>query len=135
MSTSISRREAALDRTRRLHDRVGDTTLHLLTGVAAVLAICVVAAIVWTVVAGAWPALRHAGVGFLWHQAWDPVIGRERYGARSFVIGTLVTSFGAILIAAPLGVAIGLFLTETIAVVAKPRPSRASGPTNTPALP
>jgi phosphate transport system permease protein len=34
------------------------------------------------------------------------------YGAREFIIGTLVTAFGAILLAAPLAIAIGLFLTE-----------------------
>ena len=36
----------------------------------------------------------------------------EVYGARWFVIGTIVTAFGAMVIAAPLAVAIGLFLSE-----------------------
>ena len=36
----------------------------------------------------------------------------NQYGARDLIIGTVVTSFGAMLLAAPLSVAIGLFLSE-----------------------
>ena len=100
----------ALGRTRRVADRVGDRLLQVLTGASSVLAILVIAAIVWKVVAGSWPAIHQFGIAFLWHQTWNPVT--SVFGARDFVIGTLVTSFGAILIAAPLSIAIGLFLSE-----------------------
>jgi phosphate transport system permease protein len=103
---------AVLRRTRRLGDRVGDNALRILTGAAAALALLVIAAIVWKVVQGSWPAVRHFGLPFLWHGTWNPVIGHEVYGARNFVIGTLVTSLAAMLIAAPVSIAIGLFLTE-----------------------
>ena len=36
----------------------------------------------------------------------------NEYGARDLIIGTIVTSFGAVLLAAPLSIAIGLFLSE-----------------------
>ncbi|HUY71048.1 MAG TPA: phosphate ABC transporter permease subunit PstC [Gaiellaceae bacterium] len=101
-----------LRRTRRALDRLGDRGLFGLTGVAAVLALLVVAAIVWQVVDKAWPAIDHYNVAFLWHNQWNPVPGREVYGARNYIIGTVVTSFGALLIAAPLSIAIGLFLSE-----------------------
>jgi phosphate transport system permease protein len=101
-----------LRRTRHLADRLGDGALKYLTGAAAVLALVVIAAIIWKVIEGAWPAVRHFGLSFIWHGVWNPVIGHEAYGARNFIIGTLVTSFGAMLLAAPLAVAIGLFLTE-----------------------
>jgi phosphate transport system permease protein len=103
---------AVLRRTRRLGDRVGDNALRILTGAAAALVLLVIAAIVWKVVQGSWPAVRHFGLPFLWHGTWNPVIGHEVYGARNFVIGTLVTSLAAMLIAAPVSIAIGLFLTE-----------------------
>jgi phosphate transport system permease protein len=103
---------AALRRTRHLGDRLGDNALRALTGGAALLALLVIAAIIWKVVDGAWPAIDHFGLSFIWHGTWNPVFGHEAYGARNFVIGTLVTSFGAMLIAAPLSIAIGLFLTE-----------------------
>ena len=102
----------ALRRTRRFGDRLGDNALRALTGAAALLTMLIIAAIVWKVVDGSWPAIREFGLPFIWHGTWNPVFGHEAYGARNFVIGTLVTSFGAMLIAAPLSIAIGLFLTE-----------------------
>jgi len=59
---------------------------------------------------GSRSAIRQFGIAFVWHQTWNPVT--NIYGARDYIIGTLVTSFGAILIAAPLSIAIGLFLSE-----------------------
>ena len=101
---------SVLRRTRHLVDRVGDAALHTLAAAAAVLAMLIIAAIVWKVVEGAWPAIRHFGIGFVWHKPWNPVT--EVFCAREFILGTLVTSFGALLIAAPLSIAIGLFLSE-----------------------
>ena len=43
-------------------------------------------------------------------QAWDPV--KEHFGALDFIYGTVYTSFFAVLLAAPLAIAIALFLTE-----------------------
>jgi phosphate transport system permease protein len=91
-------------------DRVGDTVLFGLTGLAALIGMSLVAAIVWRVAAGAWPAVREFGFGFLWHNTWNPVV--DQFGARDLIIGTIVTSFGAILLAAPVSIAIGLFLSE-----------------------
>jgi phosphate transport system permease protein len=101
-----------LRRTRHLTDRLGDGALKYVTGGAAVLTLVVIAAIIWKVIEGAWPAVRHFGLSFIWDGVWNPVLGHEAYGARNLIIGTLVTSFGAMLLAAPLAIAIGLFLTE-----------------------
>src|SRR4029077_7717497 len=101
-----------LRRTRHLADRFGDAALYLLTGLAAVLAMLIIAAIVWKVVAGAWPAIRVFGIPFVWHGTWNPVPTPPIFGALWFILGTLETSFGALLLAAPLSIAIGLFLSE-----------------------
>jgi phosphate transport system permease protein len=101
---------AALPRTRHVGDRVGDGLLYGLTALAAILGILVIAAIVWRVAAGAWPAIKAYHVAFLWHNEWNAVT--SSFGARDFIIGTIVTSFGAMLLSAPLSVAIGLFLSE-----------------------
>jgi phosphate transport system permease protein len=101
---------AGLRRTRRRLDRVGDVGLYGLTAGAAILSVLIIAAIIWKVIEGAWPAIRHFGIGFVWHSTWNPVT--DVYGARWFVLGTLVTASGAMLLAAPLAIAIGLFLTE-----------------------
>src|SRR6478735_8503071 len=99
-----------LPRTRRLGDRLGDRILYGLTAGAAVLGLLLTAAIVWRVADGAWPAIKVFHGSFLWHNEWNPVV--NKFGARDLIIGTVVTSFGAVLLAAPLSIAIGLFLSE-----------------------
>ncbi len=99
-----------LPRTRRRSDRLGDGALYGLTAIAALVGLLIIAAIVWRVADGAWPAMKEFGIGFLWHNEWNPVV--NKFGARDLIIGTVVTSFGAVLIAAPLSIAIGLFLSE-----------------------
>jgi phosphate transport system permease protein len=99
-----------LPRTRRRSDRLGDGLLYGLTALAAIVGLLIIAAIVWRVADGAWPAMKEFGIGFLWHNEWNPVV--NKFGARDLIIGTVVTSFGAVLIAAPLSIAIGLFLSE-----------------------
>jgi phosphate transport system permease protein len=101
---------AGLRRTRHAGDRIGDGILYGLTALAAVVAVLIVAAIIWRVADGAWPAMRVFGVSFVWHNEFNPVT--SKFGARDLIIGTLVTSFGAILLAGPLSIAIGLFLSE-----------------------
>src|SRR5215831_17473611 len=99
-----------LPRTRRLGDRIGDGLLHGLTAIAAIFSVLVVFAIIWRVADGAWPAIQDFGLSFLWDNKWNVNLGQ--YGARDFIIGTVVTSFGAVVLAAPISVAIGLFLSE-----------------------
>ncbi len=100
----------ALASRRRATDRIGDTLLHVLTGLAALGSVVIVGLIGYRVVYGAWPAIQKFGISFVWHQTWNPVT--SQFGALDFLFGTAVTSFAAVLIAGPLAVAIALFLTE-----------------------
>ena len=70
----------------------------------------IIAGIVWKVFEGAWPAIQEFGTRFVWDEQLEPGHGGLR--RAQFIIGTLVTSFGALLLAAPLSIAIGLFLSE-----------------------
>jgi phosphate transport system permease protein len=56
------------------------------------------------------PAIKANGFSFLWGKTWDPV--NEHYGMLPFLIGTLVTSFLALLISAPFSISAALFLGE-----------------------
>ncbi len=91
-------------------DRLGDGALYGLTALAALGTLALIGAIIWKLLQGSWPAIKHFGIGFVWTSSWDPV--HEHFGAFQFILGTLITSFGALLIAAPLSIAIGLFLSE-----------------------
>ena len=111
MEASSLTAPAGLPRTRRLGDRIGDVVLYGLTGAGRAarprarrrdrLA---------RRRRARGPRSRSSTLGFLWHNDWNPVV--NEFGARDLIIGTVVTSFGAMLLAAPLSIAIGLFLSE-----------------------
>jgi phosphate transport system permease protein len=92
--------------------RFGDVVLQLLAGAAALGATILVGLIIWKLVDGSHLALSKYGLGFVTRVAWNPVIGHELYGAGSFLFGTIITSFFALLVATPIAIGIALFLTE-----------------------
>jgi phosphate transport system permease protein len=63
-----------------------------------------------TLVWGAFPALKEFGAGFLWSTHWNPVT--DEFGALPFLVGTLITSFLALLLSLPLSLAMALLLGE-----------------------
>jgi phosphate transport system permease protein len=95
---------------RRVSDRVGDWLLHGVTGGAALVTLVVVGLLVYELIKQAWPAITKFGPGFVTSRAWDPV--KSQFGALDFIYGTAFTSFLAVLLAAPLAIAIALFLSE-----------------------
>jgi phosphate transport system permease protein len=95
---------------RRITDRVGDTGMYVLTAGAALGTVVLVGLIGYRLVYGAWPAIQEFGIGFVWHETWDPVT--SQFGALDFLYGTALTSIVAMLIASPLAIAVALFLVE-----------------------
>ncbi len=95
---------------RRISDRIGDPLLRWLAALAALLSVALIAGIVYEVIHQAGSAISEFGLGFLVHDVWDPV--KNQFGAASLIYGTIVTSAIALLFAAPLSVAIAVFLTE-----------------------
>ncbi|MBZ4681245.1 phosphate ABC transporter permease subunit PstC [Thermodesulfobacterium sp.] len=56
-------------------------------------------------------AIQNFGViNFLTSTEWDPV--RESFGALPMIVGTLISTFIAILLAAPISIGIAIFITE-----------------------
>jgi phosphate transport system permease protein len=86
--------------------------LQVVAGAAALAATALVGLIAWKLIAGAWPAIVKEGLGFVTKVAWNPVVGREVFGAGSFLFGTALTSLLALALAAPLSLGIALYLTE-----------------------
>lgn len=58
------------------------------------------------------PAIKAYGLNFLTTSAWNPVQGREQFGALPVICGTLVSAAIALLLAVPLGVGTAIFLSE-----------------------
>jgi len=90
--------------------RPGDIVFQGVAFLAAAGVTVLLGVLAYKVVAQAWPAIRHFGVSFVWTNAWNP--NNDVFGAASFIFGTVVTSFIALLIATPISIAIALFLTE-----------------------
>ncbi len=87
-----------------------DLLFRLATRLFAFLVLLLLAGIIVSLLAGSLPALRAFGPGFLTSPQWNPVT--EQFGALVPIVGTLVTSFIALLIGIPVSFGIALFLTE-----------------------
>jgi phosphate transport system permease protein len=87
-----------------------DTAFAVAAHAAAWFTVALLVAIVASLVVGAWPAIREYGLSFLWRSEWDPV--EDRYGGLVMIVGTLVTSAIALVIAVPVSFGIAVFLTE-----------------------
>ena len=57
-------------------------------------------------------AIERFGLHFLTGRDWNPVAGRESYGALPFIFGTLVTSAIAMVLAMPVGIGVALMVNE-----------------------
>jgi phosphate transport system permease protein len=66
--------------------------------------------IFFSLVVGSIPSLQSFGIRFLFSSTWDPV--RSEFGAFPFVVGTLATSFLALLISVIFSLPISIFLGE-----------------------
>ena len=108
---SVKPPRTGLDSVRRnLADRIGDPALRMLAGVASIVAVGTIILLAYKVFDGSSLAFQQFGLGFVTSKVWNPVT--NEYGAASFIYGTIVSSFFAILLAAPLSIAIALYLTE-----------------------
>jgi phosphate transport system permease protein len=87
-----------------------DAIFRTLTGFFAFLVFSLLAAILVSLLIGSRLSLEKFGLGFLWNENWDPV--KEDFGALVPIVGTLVTSAIALLIAIPVSFGIAIFLTE-----------------------
>lgn len=95
---------------RRRGIRLGDILFKGIAIAASLVATILLVWIAWKILDLAWPAIQDFGLSFIWTEAWDPVT--RDFGALIFIYGTVVTSLIALVIAAPLSIAIALFLTE-----------------------
>jgi phosphate transport system permease protein len=114
--TSATPAAFPLSPTRRLADRLGDRLLVALTVLASLAAIAILILIIVKLLSGASSAISRFGLSFLWHSTWNPassasVANANVFGAGTLIFGTVVTSTIGLLIAGPLGIAIGVYLS------------------------
>jgi phosphate transport system permease protein len=90
--------------------RWGDRIFLVLTGFAAAGLIALLIALVVVLYNGSKTTIQLLGFTFLYTQVWDP--SHNIYGVVPFVLGTLITSAIALLIAIPLSLGAAIFLTQ-----------------------
>jgi phosphate transport system permease protein len=95
----------ALPPARRVPDR-----FRTLSGAIAAIAPVILVVIIGILFQQAAPSIRHFGLGFLTGTVWNPVT--ENFGALPAIFGTVATSFVALALAIPVGVAVAVVLAE-----------------------
>lgn len=94
---------------RRTFDRFGDGALFGACALAAAVAVGALVFSAYEVVDHASPAISKFGLGFVVNTEWLPNFGV--FGAGVLLYGTLVSSFFALAIGAPIAISIGLYLS------------------------
>ncbi|MEO6070857.1 MAG: phosphate ABC transporter permease subunit PstC [Chitinophagaceae bacterium] len=87
-----------------------ETTFKNTLVVSAVLMLLLTIGVFFTLVVYSIPSFKALGFHFFWGKTWDPV--NNVYGALPFLIGTLLTSFLALIISIPFSYAIAIYLGE-----------------------
>ncbi|MGO3890491.1 MAG: phosphate ABC transporter permease subunit PstC [Paenalcaligenes sp.] len=87
-----------------------DAIFKNLTRSFAFFVFILLAGIMISLIYGSRESIAEYGLSFLWTNEWDPV--RNEYGALVPILGTIATSFIALLIAVPVSFGIAMFLTE-----------------------
>jgi phosphate transport system permease protein len=72
--------------------------------------VVLVLGILITLILESLPSMKSLGIKYLWGKTWDPV--NNVYGAFPFLLGTLLTSFLALIISIPFSFAIAIYLGE-----------------------
>lgn len=97
--------------------RRGDGIFKWVVIGASAYTLLMLAIVAFSVAEGSGPVFSLEGLGFFSGTDWNPVEGRESYGALPYVIGTLISAGLAIAIGVPISLGIAAFISE----IAPPR--------------
>jgi phosphate transport system permease protein len=92
--------------------QLGDRVFRTTTAVVSSGIILLLVALIVVLVKGSSRAFSAFGPSFVVGRDWNPVSGRESFGALPFIYGTLVTSAVGLVIAVPISVGLALLLNE-----------------------
>ncbi len=89
-----------------------DPIFEILCFTAATTLLVALGGVIVALAIGGWPALSKFGIGFVTGSTWDPNPDHEIYGAAGPIVGTLITSAAALLMALPVAGGVAFFLVE-----------------------
>ena len=82
------------------------------TRFSSIFLLLILTSLILSLVILSWPAIRTFGLHFIYSLNWDPV--NQQFGALTAIIGTLLTSVIAILIALPLSIGIAVLISQVL---------------------
>jgi len=89
---------------------LSESSFRKILSIAGVFVLLLLVAIFFSLVIASFPSIRNFGVRFLFSSTWDPV--KSEFGAFPFLVGTLATSFLALVISVVFSMPISIFLGE-----------------------
>lgn len=107
MANLFSSKPKVLSRTRGLW---AEAAFQKILSISALAILVLLTAIFLSLLIHSSPSLKAFGFTFFFSKTWDPV--SSRFGALVFFVGTLLTSFLALLICLPFSLAISIFIGE-----------------------
>lgn len=87
-----------------------ESVFRVILRIMSAILIVIIIGVLITLVVESIPSIKSLGIGFLWGKTWDPV--SDVYGAYPFLVGTLLTSFTALILSIPFIFAIAIYLGE-----------------------
>ena len=90
--------------------RFSESAFRKVLYISAIAIVILLIAIFFTLLLDSISAIKTLGLKFLYGRTWDPVSGE--FGSLPFLVGTLITSFLALLFSIPFSLAISIFLGE-----------------------
>jgi phosphate transport system permease protein len=90
--------------------QLGDRMYHWVLVAAAFSVLLVIVGLIWQLVHGSQQSIAKFGFAFFTDSEWDP--SANHFGALPFILGTLYSSFWALVIALPISLLAAVFLSE-----------------------
>ena len=88
--------------------------------IAGVFVLVIVALIVFQLASESSLIWQKEGIGFISNTNWNPVEGRESFGALPYILGTLTTAAIAMAIGVPLSIGIAMFISDAPPKIGEP---------------
>ena len=95
---------------RRRRPALSESSFREMLSISGAFVLLLLVAIFFSLVISSFPSIRNFGIRFLFSSTWDPV--KSEFGAFPFLLGTLVTSFLALIISVIFSIPISIFLGE-----------------------
>ncbi len=92
---------------------MSDKLFRIFLFIAACLIPIICGGIIYALVTDAYESFEHFGfLNFIFSSEWDYTEGNEQYGALPFIVGTMMTTFLALLFCIPFSLPVALFVGE-----------------------